>query len=145
MLGRDVMGVHGAIYRRTDGVDFTPRRRGARGAGHSDPDSKREGLSQGGPRTLTQVTQRPAAATPLPSLLHPCPHPPLLANTLHCLPSPGTLHCNYSFDCLENSSLAVFRSHLEVHLVREVLPYCSMKLGTFGLGRAQPQRRGTSP
>ena len=55
-------------------------------------------------RTLTQVTQRPAAATPLPSLLHPCPHPPLLANTLHCLPSPGTLHCNYSFDCLENFS-----------------------------------------
>lgn len=28
-----------------------------------------------------------------------------LANTLHCLPSPGTLYCNYSFHCLENSSL----------------------------------------
>lgn len=52
MLGRDVMGVHGAIYRRAEGADFTPRRRGARGAGHSDPDSKREGLSQGGLSSL---------------------------------------------------------------------------------------------
>lgn len=42
MLGRDVMGIHDTISRRTDGPDSTPRRRGARGAGHSDPDSKRE-------------------------------------------------------------------------------------------------------